>query len=235
MVRDAVSADLSDEDGQPVHLELRPPLTTAEIDAFSAELPTPLPTEVRELLELCSGFEGGAADYVDFTGRDCSFEYEPAFPHGVPIAADGFGNFWIVDLLPDSKVWGPIYFACHDAPVILYQSHNLEDFLLELIKCSQPPHESLINEVHDDRLFHVWRKNPGVESHEACLASADPALRVFAQELSASFQVIDLRGAQIGFGFSWGRYGPNTVVRRFGNLPIFAYEKPKSLLGRLFS
>ena len=79
-------------------------------------------------------------------------------------------------------------------------------------------------------LFEVWRKNPGVRSQDGCLHSDDPELRRFAQDLDPSFEIIDLRNAQIGFGFSWGRYGPNTVVRRFGTLPIFAYQKPAGFL-----
>ena len=48
-----------------------------------------------------------------------------------------------------------------------------------------------------------------------------------------SFQIIDLRLTQPGDGFSWGRYGPNTRIRRFGTHPVFAYKKPKSFISRL--
>ena len=50
-------------------------------------------------------------DVVDFTGSQCSFQHDEIFPHGLPIAADGYGNFWVIDLLPSSADWGPIYFA----------------------------------------------------------------------------------------------------------------------------
>ena len=43
-----------------------------------------------------------------------------------------------------------------------------------------------------DRLFKVWRTNPGVLEHEECLASPDPVLSRFARELDESFQFIDL-------------------------------------------
>ena len=221
-----MSKSLSSEDGERISLRLHPPLAAAEIDALERELPCALPPEVRELLTLCRGFEGGLADFVDFTGKNCLFEYEPAFPHGLPIAADGYGNFWVVDLLPSSNAWGPIYFVCHDAPIILYQSPTLEHFLIELFKSSEPPYRSLINDVHDDRLFQVWQKNPGVKSQSECAASGEAALQRFAGELDPSFQIVDLRNAAVGGGFSWGRYGPDTVVRRFGELPIFAYRKP---------
>jgi len=118
--------------------------------------------------------------------------------------------------------------------VILYQSPTLEHFLVELFKLCQPPHSSLVDDVHEDRLFQVWRKNPGAIPQQECLQAEDPDVRQFAAELDASFQIVDLRKAPVGLGFSWGRYGPKTVVRRFGAQPIFAYQKPPSLLKRVF-
>jgi cell wall assembly regulator SMI1 len=226
LIRTAISEDLTHQDGESVQIDKIPPLSPAEIDAFGASLPCPLPSDIRELLAFCRGFEGATADVVDFTGQRCNFGHEAIFPHGLPIAGDGFGNFWVVDLLPTSTHWGPIYFACHDAPVVLLQSPSLEHFLLELFRCNRPPYKSLVNDVHDDRLFNVWRTNPGVISQADCLGSGDQALRSFASGLAPSFQIVDLRKADVGFGFSWGRYGPDTIVRRCGHLPIFAYQRP---------
>jgi hypothetical protein len=229
-----MAKSLVDEDGKPVRLEILHPLSDAEIAAFAERLPCPLPPEVRELLSFCSGFEGSAVDVVDFTGARCLFEYDAAFPNGLPIAADGFGNFWVVDLQPTSEGWGPLYFARHDPPVILYQSPSLEHFLVELFKLSEPPHKSLVDDVHEDLLFQVWRDNPGVRSRDECLASDDADLRGFAKELAPSFAIVDMREPRFGFGFSWGRYGPSTVVRRYGSLPLFAYQKAQGILPRLF-
>ncbi len=225
LVRNASRDAFITEDGDPVKFEFFPPLSPSEIDVFESRLPCPLPYEIRELLAFCRGFTGGAADFVDFTGDDCMFEFESAFPHGLPIAADGYGNFWVVDLHPESTRWGPIYYASHDAPVFLYQSPSLEHFLTELFKCDVPPYKSLVDDVHEDRLFQVWRKNPGVMSQAECFASADRELRAFAEQLDPSFLVVDMRNAPVGFGFSWGRYR-ETVVRRSGSLPIFAYRRP---------
>ena len=237
IVRKATRLSLVTEDGDPSPLELAPGLTDAEIDELEGTLPCPVPTEVRELLRLCSGFSQSPQDIVDFTGRDCDYGDDAVFPHGHSIAGDGFGNFWVVDLLPESTEWGPIWFACHDAPVILYQSATLEDFLRELIRFGQPPHKSLIDDVHEDRLFNVWGKNPGVIEHADAIVSNDRVIREFAQQLGPAFQVIDLRNAKPGTGFSWGRYGPRTEVRRCGTLPVWAYARPEKkpgLLGRLF-
>ena len=102
-----------------------------------------------------------------------------------------------------------------------------------LIACTWP-HESLIDDVHEDRLFNVWRKNPGVIDFEACRSSTDTVLKAFAGLLDSSWQVIDMRQAEPGFGFSWGRFGPKTEIQRDGLLPIFAYRRPKGFFHRLF-
>jgi hypothetical protein len=130
------------------------------------------------------------------------FEFEAAFSYGLPIAADGYGNLWVVDLHQDTVRWGPIYLACHNAPIFLYQADSLEHFLDELFRLFEPPHQRLIDDVHGDRLAHVWQTNPGVLSYEQCLQSEDPVLTDFASELDESFQIIDLRRAKPGDGFS---------------------------------
>ena len=208
VIKNAESMTLIDEDGEDIPLELLPPLSESEIDAFAKSLPCPLPEDVRELLSYCRGFEGVVADRVDFTGQNMSFDHPIIFPHGLPIASDGFGNFWVVDLTDHSATFGPVYFACHDAPVILYQNDTLADFLTELFKACVPNYESLVNDVHDDRLFEIWRKNPGVLLFAECVQSSDKILQEFAAELDSSWHVIDLRHASPGCGFSWGRFGP---------------------------
>jgi cell wall assembly regulator SMI1 len=233
IVRQAAQQNFVTEDGDPAPLELDPPLSDGDIEAFEAQIPCSLPDDVRDLLRLCKGFAGGPVDIVDFTGADCSFEQRELLPYGLPIAGDGYGNFWVIDLLPTSGAFGPIYFACHDPPIFLYQSQTLDEFLVELFKLGVPPHKSLIDDVHEDRLHDVWRSNPGVLSHEQCLQSADAGLCDFASQLGDTFQYVDMREVPVGFGFSWGRYGPRTVVKRHGDVRIFAYERKQGLLSRL--
>ncbi len=233
IIRRAQADTLVDESGRVVTLELLPGLSRAELEVFARGVPCRVPPEIEELVGFCRGFYG-TVEQVDFTGRDLVFEFETVFPFGLPIAADGYGNFWVVDLHPDTETWGPIYFACHDSPVILYQADSLEQFLGELFRMFKPPHRSLVEDVHEDRLARVWQTNPGVLSYEQCLRSEDPVLSAFARELDDSYQIIDLRRAEPGEGFSWGRYGPNTLVKRFGMHAVFAYQKRTSFVSRLF-
>lgn len=223
LIRDAMNKEFRSEDGETLKLKLLPGLSESEIAAFESGLPCPLPPEIRDLIKFCRGFND-LLESISFTGMEGGFGLESIFPHGLSIAHDGYGNYWVVDLLPDSKNFGPIYFACHDAPVILFQSPSLEHFLTEIFKMFTPPFKSLIYDVHEDRIFDVWRKNSNVLSHDECFASSDPQLSAFAKELDSSYQVVDLRNPCVGFGFSWGRHGPKTVIRRFGMEPIFAYQ-----------
>ena len=129
-----------------------------------------------------------------------------------------------------------MFFVRHDPPVVLYQSPNIGDFLHEVFRMLAPPHASAVDDVHEDRLFNVWRENPGTLDHSAAL-DGDDSLRSFARELDDRLTFVDLRSPEIGMGFSWGRYSPRTEVRRRGQELLFAYappEKRPGVLRRLF-
>ena len=98
IIRRAQAGTLIDEDGHVVTLESLPGLSRTELKDFVGRMPCHIPLEIMELLGACRGFYG-TVDQVDFTGRDLMFEVEAAFPYGLPIAADGYGNFWVVDLV----------------------------------------------------------------------------------------------------------------------------------------
>ena len=234
-IKAAQAAKLVAEDGDPVRLELSPALGSDRIEALQKRVGLPLPKELREVLSFCSGIDG-CLDGIDFTGKSMSFEQEEVFPNGLPIAADGCGNFWVLDITPQTTLAAPVFFACHDAPVILYQSADIASFLAEAFRMMTPPHESLVKGVLEDRLFSVWRQNPGIMAQATAATSADGELRSFASGLPEQFQIVDLRSVSPGMGFSWGRYGPRTEVRRHGYERIFGYAKPPrtGLLAKMF-
>jgi hypothetical protein len=182
----------------------------------------------------CRGFNG-VLESIDFSGGLAGgFGMEDIFPHALPVAHDGFGNYWIVDLTEKSTTWGPIFFACHDAPVIVFQTDSLVHFINEIIRFGNPPWESEINDVHEKHHFCIWKENPGMLSYAQCIASADEDLANFAQSLGEDFLICNLRNPRVGDGFSWGRYGPQTVLKRYDDKRIFAYQIRPSLWQRLF-
>jgi hypothetical protein len=229
-IRQAQATRLLDKKGDEVEFELAAGLPPADIDGIADELGVPLSRELRALLEQTAGIEGGPLHEIDFTGRTLSFGDPDAFPWGLPIAGDGFGNFWVVDLTPAEADTVPVFFASHDAPVILYQSPDIGDFLHEAFRKLEPPHASAVDDIHEDRPFNVWRENPGTLDHAVALAG-DESMRAFAAELGDRFTFVDLRSPPIGMGFSWGRYGPRTEVRRHGHERLFAYAPPEKKPG----
>ena len=234
-IRSAQATALVDEDGDEVSFELAPPVSEADLDRIATEVGVPLPRDLRGLLAHTAGIDGGPLEQIDFTGEDLAFEAQDLFPSGLPIAHDGFGNFWVLDLTPADAETAPVFFTCHDPPVVLYQSPDIGHFLHEAFRMLVPPHASLVDDVHEDRLFKVWRENPGTLGHGAAL-ERDEELRAFAAELDERFIFVDLRSPQIGMGFSWGRFGPRTEVRRHGYERLFAYAQPEKpgLLRRVF-
>lgn len=232
IVRVAEGTELRYEPDEPgERLELLPPLSKGAIDELVARIPCPLPQPIRELLEHTRGFANGPLESLKFAGL-WTFELPEVFPCPIDIAHDGFGNYWVVDLTPASTRWGPIYFVCHDPPVVVLQSPNLSHFLLEALKLGGPDRSrSLLNTVHEVHSLRVWRENPELMDLDECSASGDPVLKSFAEELPEGSEVRDLRDAGVGEGFSWGRHGPRTQVRRAGDDPVFACE-PRSWLQR---
>jgi cell wall assembly regulator SMI1 len=229
----AKTLELSTEDGESVELEFLAPMSEAEIASFEDTLGGRLPPDVRELLAYARGFELNFA--VEFTGANEGIDVSDFVPKYVSLAADDCGNHWIVDLTEDASKWDSIYFACHDAPVLLYQCRGLETFLNEIIKMNVAPHKSLIDDVHEDKLFEVWIKNPGLVSQADALTSEDDEMRAFAAQLDGRWFIKDLRRPMPGDGFSWGRFGPRGEVCRFGKLPMFAIRQPEpGFLGKLF-
>ena len=216
------------EDGLRSEFRLLPPLSKEELAAISGKVPCPIPQDIQELLMFASGFEGTWTEQISFAPVHGFFGFEKVFPHAVELANDGAGNYWVVDLTKESQCWGPIFFACHDAPVIVYQANDLLHFVREVVREGSRPWRSEIGDVRSRFSDQIWNDNPGVLSFSHCVNSSDQELKSFAESLDETWLFVDLRNPLLGDGFSWGRYGPKTNVQRFGEKRIFAYQK-KSL------
>ncbi len=218
------------QDGIKDTLKLKPPLTGQELLAFETGLPCPLPEEIRELLKFTRGFHG-VLDGINFADA-VGFGLEDIFPHARALAGDGCGNFWVVDLTRESRTFGPVFYACHDAPVIVYQTDSLLHFTQEAVRFGNKPWKSEIDDVHEGFTTRIWRENPGVLSFAQCLATGDPELKAFAESLDESWELVDLRNPELGDGYSWGRYGAKTLNRRYGDKRVFARQRKN--FGRRF-
>jgi SMI1 / KNR4 family (SUKH-1) len=236
LLKRAEGTVLTSRGGKQRRLTLLPPLNANELHRLETQLPCPIPADIRELFQYTRGFEGpdalktthGEFTEVDLSGLEGGFGLEEVFPHALSIAGDGSGNFWVIDLDSSSKSWGPVFYACHDAPVIVYQTNSLSHFIEDLLKGSNPPWKSEIEDVHGQFADRIWRENPGVLSFEQVANSKDEELRAFARSLDTTYEFVDLRSPKLGDGFSWGRYGRKRGLKRFGEKRIFANPINKS-------
>ncbi|MEO8218802.1 MAG: SMI1/KNR4 family protein [Acidobacteriota bacterium] len=203
-----------------------PPMSRVQIINLKSKVGTALPADIGELVEYAAGFSvDGIA--VHFGGEE-AFEFESAFPRAVPIATDGAGNFWVVDIASDGS-WGAVFLVAHDPPVVVLQARDIAPFIAQVFDA----HDTA--ELQNKLAAQIWKANPYVISQEQALASPDPAVRAFAQQLNENFLIADLRDAARGKGFVWGIAGPNTDVRRAENQLLFAtQQKKRGMLARLF-
>ena len=203
----------TNEDGEPRKLRLLPPLKQPP----SASLPELL----RQIAKVTQGLEGAehVAEGPDFSGTLEGQHLEEFAPNGVCLASDSCGNGWSLD-----PVTGWIFYLCHDAPVVVYQFPGLLEFLQQF---RRPPSQSDFGTNLESWVSRIWRENPGCLTSEQAL-SLDSELADFARQLGPDWTLIDLRKPTPGDGFSWGRYGPNTEIRRHPSLCIVALRKPPS-------
>lgn len=235
-LRSLAGLRLRDEDGEAHVLELLPPATEAEMQRLEAGLPAPLPDEIRAALRLTTGLAHGPLESFSLLDLE-GFGLEEAFPHAYSIAHDGYGNYWILDLRPEPGPWGPVFYACHDPPVIAYQAETIEAFLRDMVALWQPGRRSPVDRMHEEDVHRIWRDHDSLLAPGDAVTSADPGLAAFAATLPPEARIADMRQAQPGQGFAWGRFGPRTEIRRAGGERLWALIPPEQkpgLLRRLF-
>ena len=131
----------------------------------------------------------------------------------------------MVDLVPGAET-APLFFLCHDPPVVAYQAPDVGEFLHEVFARYEPPHASAIQDVREHAVTRIWRENPA-EIDRASALAGDDDLRAFADALDERYSFADLCKPKVGSGFSWGRHGPRTELRRHGDARLFAYAPPE--------
>jgi len=225
-----------DADGAVEVLALLPPATDAQIRALEAALPGTLPDEIRAALAVTTGLANGPLESFSILDLE-GFGLEEVFPHAYSIAHDGYGNYWVLDVLPDATDWGPVFYACHDPAVIAYQAPSIEAFLRDAVAMPPDDPKSAIDHVHEKVVIRLWSDGSTLITQPVAAASDDAILHEFASSLTPDALIADLRQPTVGSGFAWGKFGPRTVIQRFGAHRLWAITRPPSkpgLMARLF-
>lgn len=219
-----------DERTGPYRLQLAPGLSEMELNLRELGLPAPpLPAVIRELLLFAEGFKLGATK-IGFWCFEL-FALESMFPCGNLLGdpyGEGSGAFWVLDVSQRTGEWGPVFYVGHDPAEVVLQASGLAEFLEDLIEAHRSQRSILA--AIDPFGTEVGRLEPCLQNAADWKDAADPALRAFAESLpprKRGWQVADLRDRRLGTGFSWDRFGPETVVRRFGSELLFALSAPR--------
>jgi hypothetical protein len=104
-----------------------PGLSERQIQFEEANQGGPLPETLKALLRETMGiqFKHQKSEFV----IGCDSGSGDLFPNCIDFMNDGCGNFWVIDTALDPNRLGPVFFVCHDPPVIFYQSRDLSEFL----------------------------------------------------------------------------------------------------------
>jgi hypothetical protein len=236
-----------DGDGEQQTVELLPGLSPAEINELAAKFPCPIPEELCGLVARAAGIVGGEGSIIASPTDTVSFRDQEALrflgagdgPYDVRtfpcicwpvLASDDCGNFWTVDLRPDSREWGPVYYVCHDPAVIVYQAGDLTEFVAQLrALLFDQDDSSPIARVHRHHTGEVYTGRSARLDHAAMLAG-DEHMRAFAAKLCPAYTYVDLRDPKLGQGVTL----MHDPVERYGDERLFAYRTPVSLWEKIF-
>jgi len=214
---------------------LLPGLSGQELVQFRKQVGGLIPANIEELLVYSEGFDYKPVGTVRFTGHE-GFEFAEVFPRAIPVLPDGCGNFWVVDISPESGAWGSVFYACHDPAVIVIQAVDLGMFLSQILSPNESNPKNALNYVRKEAVLRIWKDDPWLISVHDARTSQDPVVSNFAEQLPENFRLADLRSREVGSGFSWGLAGPNTEVRRDGAELLFGVEqKVPSFLKRVLT
>ncbi len=223
-----------DEDGETYELDFQEGLTAEELTALSKLFPNhTIDKELIELLSLTRGWEGYGLEQVDFSSIG-QFGFLELAPHSVTLGHDGFGNFWILDILDDGSL-GHVYYACHDPAVLVKYADDLNSYLQSLLAFYRSPGANYLNEVHDQVVFDIWSSG-GKILEKRVFREENKAFDLFLNEFEGDdWMVADLREAKDKEGFAWGKFGPNNLTRRHPDELIWIIKKKKKgFFARLF-
>ncbi|EPR74416.1 hypothetical protein ADIWIN_0517 [Winogradskyella psychrotolerans RS-3] len=145
-------------------------------------------------------------------------------PNSVTLGHDGFGNHWVLDILNDGSL-GHVYYACHDPAIFIRYADNLNGFLSSLLEFHDSPTHNYLNDIHDNVVYDIW-KNNGQLFDKINFEKANTSYFPFLNQLEGNdWAIADLRNAKNKTGFAWGKFGPNSEIKRHPKELIWGIKK----------
>ncbi|WP_178985615.1 SMI1/KNR4 family protein [Winogradskyella helgolandensis] len=234
IIKKLKSSAFTDEDGENYTLDFKPGLTTEDIEKLKLLFPNnTIDNELIEILKETRGWEDYGLDDIDFSSIG-QFGFTELCPHSVTLGHDGFGNHWVLDISNDGSL-GHVYYACHDPAVFIRYADDLNGFLSSLLEFHESPAQNYLNDIHDNIVYDIWENN-GLFVDKIDFEKGNTSYFSFLNQLEDNDWVIaDLRNAKNKTGFAWGKFGPNSEIKRHPKELIWGIKKSKKgFFKRLF-
>lgn len=232
-LKSLLNTEYKSEDGDTYNIKLLNGMSESEIKDYQRLFPNGyLPSEIIELLGFARGFEFQPMEEIRFDTYG-HFGFEEMFPHSIPLAGDGFGNFWILDIDSNGN-WNEVYYVCHDPAVVVKHSENLTDFIGHVDDFGLRLADSHLDTIHEKTVMDIWQAKYGImEKNDKDYNFPESINR----QLPEVFMTADLIDMPVGTGFFWGKYGANAKIIRVGDKPLWIIEKKlkQGFLDRLFN
>lgn len=224
----------TDEDEESYQLEFEPGLTDEDIAKLSMDFPGgEIAPELIEILKETRGWSSHGLEAVCFDALG-QFGFDELSKNSITLGADGFGNYWILDLAEDGKP-NKVFYACHDPAVFVINSQNLNEYMHHMLEFYESPEECHINQVHEKTVMTIWDSNEACKPKTEFLNSNPQYANFLGQFEGKDWTVADLRDGANKTGFAWGRFGPNQpTVRHPTDLIWVIKDKKKGFFSRLF-
>ncbi len=235
IIKKLKTSTFKDEDGENYQLDFQEGLTESEIEELSKSFPNEtINPELIEILKETKGWDGYGIGQIDFSSIG-HFGFYELSPNSVTIGHDGFGNFWILDILLDGAL-GNVYYACHDPAVFIKYSNNLNEFLNSLVEFYESPTENYLDEIHEKVVYDIWKSGGRIYEKQDFLIQNESFNEFLRDYEGDEWVIADLRNSKNKDGFAWGKFGPNNLEKRHPRELIWIIKKKKkSFFGRLFN
>jgi hypothetical protein len=226
-----VGKQYKSEDGDLHTVTLLDGMNESEIKTLKHQLPNYyMSNEIEELLRFSKGFDFGRLGEIRFDTFQ-HFGFEEVFPYSIQLAEDGFGNFWILDI--DSKGnWNSVYYVCHDPAVVVKNSENLTEFIIQIDEFGSQGNKSTLSIIPEEIVGEIWNSKTGIRTGDG----KDYDFENWQIEFPEVFLIADLTDKPIKTGFPWGISGPHTKIIRPTDKPLWVVENQvkQNFLSRLF-
>ena len=202
IIENALSGTFPAE-GERFSPELLPGFSPEQLDDYSALFSAPVPEGIKTLLLHTTGFGYYSLNEVRFD-RTQGTGNIPFLPDAVLLCEDKQGVKWLADIDTETGDWGVIYAINMRTNTCAIQANDLPGFLEQLFHTVSSK-VNWLSHIREKVLPDLSSNPPSGIDMVTAGKTSDNALRAITRNLPNAAVLFDMRNAQPGDGFSWGK------------------------------